>query len=83
MTSHLLALPLESQALFSSPLFIFSDSISHFCPGTYPSTCGLLHSWDERCIPPHPAYWLRWGLTNFLLWLASNFSPPYFYLQKC
>jgi hypothetical protein len=24
-------------------------------------------SWDDRCIPPHPAYWLRWGGLSFCL----------------
>jgi hypothetical protein len=40
-----------------------------FCPGlssdSHPPIYGLLHSWDERHMPPCPAYWLRWNLTNF------------------
>jgi hypothetical protein len=33
-----------------------------------PSTYGLLYSWDDRPLPPHPAYLLRWGLVNYFLW---------------
>jgi hypothetical protein len=27
----------------------------------------LPHSWNDRCTPPHPAYWLQRDLTNFFL----------------
>jgi hypothetical protein len=35
--------------------------------------------WDGRCIPPHPVYWLRWGLATFFFLprLALNLHPPY------
>jgi hypothetical protein len=33
-------------------------------------------SWDDRYTPPQPAaYWLRWGLKDFLLRLTSNRDP--------
>jgi hypothetical protein len=31
--------------------------------------------------PSHPAYWLRWGLTDFLPTLALNLSPPNLHLS--
>jgi hypothetical protein len=36
----------------------------------------LTSSWGHRCIPPHQTCLLRWGLTNFLLGLASNGNGP-------
>jgi hypothetical protein len=40
----------------------------------------LPHIWDYRHKPPFPAHWLRWGLANFLPWLASNHNPSNLYL---
>jgi hypothetical protein len=38
-------------------------------------------SWDDRLIPPGPAYFVEMGfLTNFLSRLTSNFDPPDFFL---
>jgi hypothetical protein len=37
-----------------------------------PVTYGLLSIWDVRPVPPHLAYWLRWGLPKFLLRLDLN-----------
>jgi hypothetical protein len=40
-----------------------------------PPTSSLLNTWANRHIPPHPVYWLRWGLANFFPRLALNLSP--------
>jgi hypothetical protein len=42
--------------------------LSHSCSGN------VIH------VPPHPAYWLRWGLTNFFPGMASIHDPPNHYL---
>jgi hypothetical protein len=40
----------------------------------------LLCTWDYKYIPPHPAFWLRWGLTSFSPKLALKCSPPNLHL---
>jgi hypothetical protein len=40
------------------------------------------HSWDYRCRPLCLAYWLRWGLANFLARLASNHDLPHHFLPS-
>jgi hypothetical protein len=34
------------------------------------------------CEPPQLAYWYRWGLTNILLRLASNYNSPDLHLPR-
>jgi hypothetical protein len=59
-------------------LAVFAQiGLDHYTP-----TYILLHSWDYRCRPTHPAYLLRWVLANFLPQLTSNLVPPYFYLLR-
>jgi hypothetical protein len=33
--------------------------------GLKPQSSYLLHSWNDRQVPLHPVYGLRWGLANF------------------
>jgi hypothetical protein len=45
-----------------------------FC---HPPDLHLPSSWvDKACSTVMPSYWLRWGLANLLLELASNRNPP-------
>jgi hypothetical protein len=65
-------------------LIIFLGRVLRLCPGQpglRASCLCFLHSWDDRCTTPHPAfYWLRWGLMNFLPRLALNHNSPNLYL---
>jgi hypothetical protein len=45
-----------------------------------PPICTSLVAGITRHVPPHPAYWLRWGIGNFLPRLASNHHLPDLYL---
>jgi hypothetical protein len=58
----------------------FSDRVFSFCSGLAtdhdPSTYSLPCSWDHKHMAPCPACWMRWGLANFLPWLASNHKSP-------
>jgi hypothetical protein len=43
-----------------------------------PSIYACCIGWDDRLMPPGPAfYWLGWNLMNFLPRLASNCNPPH------
>jgi hypothetical protein len=58
--------------------FCFSNFFigSHVFAGDYhPHTYGLLHSWYYRCVPPHPVYLLRWGLTFSPSWPLTLIFP--------
>jgi hypothetical protein len=73
-----------------------SHSLSPFCfayfwyrvlclflgqPGQPSSFLCFLHSWDDRHVSPHPAfYWLKLGLASFLPRLALNHDIPNFCL---
>jgi hypothetical protein len=51
-----------------------------FCLGLGWATVLLFHlpnNWDDRLVPPYPAYWLRWGgLCYYLPRLVLNLDPP-------
>jgi hypothetical protein len=47
----------------------FTGRVSCFClgwPGTQSSYIHFLHSWDDKCTLPHPAFSVKTGLENFL-----------------
>jgi hypothetical protein len=50
---------------------IFLQLASDLDPPTYSLPCSL----DQKHASPHPVYWLRWGLTNFLPRLTLNCDP--------
>jgi hypothetical protein len=60
-------------------LSLFLGMFSHFL--TMPGWTQILlftipHSWDVKCRPPHPVYWLRCDLANFFPGLAKNHQSP-------
>jgi hypothetical protein len=73
------ALTLESHppALFAL-IFFFPNRVSHCLgqPRPRSSYLYLLCKWDYRCIVLYFAYWLKWGLSDFLPGVAWNHEPP-------
>jgi hypothetical protein len=57
----------------------FWERVSHLClgwPGQWSSYLCFQHSWDDRQVPPHPAF-VGWGggLTDFSFFAQTAVSP--------
>jgi hypothetical protein len=65
----------------SSPflLYLFFSVVSLIYPRAV-LDLHFLYSCNDRHVPSHPDYWLRWDFANFLSGLASNCGPPVLYL---
>jgi hypothetical protein len=53
-------------------LFFYVRSNLYFLVASDPLTTNKAN----RCIPPHPAYWLRWSLTNSFAWTGLEQPFP-------